>query len=75
MLIQHIQGNSGDGQPQTSFGALDSTKVPWFVLPQDFYVPKPSHEDPHPKPRVAKNALGAIICNGKMFYAIFGDSK
>ncbi|KAJ7474729.1 fungal chitosanase of glycosyl hydrolase group 75-domain-containing protein, partial [Mycena latifolia] len=60
-------GNSGDGQKQTAFGALNATAVPWFVLPQSF-------ADAQGK-SLKSNALGAIICDGKMFYAIFGDTN
>ncbi|KAJ7910503.1 fungal chitosanase of glycosyl hydrolase group 75-domain-containing protein [Mycena leptocephala] len=52
------------GESETSFGALDTTLVPWFVIPDQF-----QSADLQP------NALGAIICNGKMFYAIFGDTN
>ncbi|KAJ6617868.1 hypothetical protein B0H10DRAFT_1796540 [Mycena sp. CBHHK59/15] len=61
-VILHCCGNS-DGYPLTSFGALDAREVPWFVLPEilvTFFQP---------------NSLGAIICNGTIFYAIFGDTK
>ncbi|KAK0445348.1 fungal chitosanase of glycosyl hydrolase group 75-domain-containing protein [Desarmillaria tabescens] len=55
-----------DGQPETSFGALDATSVPWYVIPQTFWD---AHQDIKP------NALGAVICDGKMFYGIFGDTN
>ncbi|KAJ6555143.1 fungal chitosanase of glycosyl hydrolase group 75-domain-containing protein [Mycena vulgaris] len=57
---------SGDstGEKTTSWGHLDATKVPYFVIPDQF-------TSPHLKP----NSLGAIICDGKMFYAIFGDTN
>ncbi|KAJ7262894.1 fungal chitosanase of glycosyl hydrolase group 75-domain-containing protein [Mycena rebaudengoi] len=54
-------------QSLTSFGALDASKVPYFVLPQEFADKQ--------KGALKPNALGAIICNGKMFYAIFGDTN
>ncbi|KAJ7171129.1 fungal chitosanase of glycosyl hydrolase group 75-domain-containing protein [Mycena filopes] len=61
-------GNSG-GDPETRFGALDASSVPWYVLPEKFF-------EPQNKAKALKgNDLGAIICNGKMFYAIFGDSN
>ncbi|KAJ7457197.1 fungal chitosanase of glycosyl hydrolase group 75-domain-containing protein [Mycena galericulata] len=60
-------GNTGDGQPLTSFGALDARVVPWFVLPQSFADEQGS--------ALKANALGAIICDGKIFYAIFGDTN
>ncbi|KAJ7080638.1 fungal chitosanase of glycosyl hydrolase group 75-domain-containing protein [Mycena belliarum] len=63
----NCKGNTGDGQKETSFGALDASKVPWYVIPQSFADKQGNSLKP--------NALGAIICNGKMFYAIFGDSN
>ncbi|CAK5274350.1 unnamed protein product [Mycena citricolor] len=60
----NCKGNR-DGQSETSFGALDATKVPYFVLPERF-----TREN---KDILKNNALGAIICNGKMFYGIYGD--
>ncbi|KAK0229333.1 fungal chitosanase of glycosyl hydrolase group 75-domain-containing protein [Armillaria nabsnona] len=55
-----------DGQSETSFGALDAASVPWYVIPQTFWD---AHQDIKP------NALGAVICDGKMFYGIFGDTN
>ncbi|KAJ7035204.1 fungal chitosanase of glycosyl hydrolase group 75-domain-containing protein [Mycena alexandri] len=60
----NCKGNR-DGQSETSFGALDATKVPYFVLPERFTQEY--------KSILKDNALGAIICNGKMFYGIYGD--
>ncbi|KAJ7649248.1 fungal chitosanase of glycosyl hydrolase group 75-domain-containing protein [Mycena rosella] len=60
----NCKGNR-DGQTETSFGALDATKVPYFVLPERFTQQN--------KAILKDNALGAIICNGKMFYGIYGD--
>ncbi|KAJ6551830.1 fungal chitosanase of glycosyl hydrolase group 75-domain-containing protein [Mycena capillaripes] len=60
----NCKGNR-DGQTVTSFGALDATQVPYFVLPERFTV---EH-----KAILKDNALGAIICGGKMFYGIYGD--
>ncbi|SJL04887.1 uncharacterized protein ARMOST_08258 [Armillaria ostoyae] len=57
---------NGDGQDETDFGALDARSVPWYVLPNKFYK---ANKDIKP------NALGAIICDGKMYYGIFGDSN
>ncbi|KAJ7143732.1 hypothetical protein C8R44DRAFT_601367 [Mycena epipterygia] len=57
------RGNTS-GEPTTAWGKLDATKVPYFVVPDQF-------SSPHLKPK----SLGAIICDGKMFYAIFGDTK
>ncbi|KAJ7202067.1 fungal chitosanase of glycosyl hydrolase group 75-domain-containing protein [Mycena pura] len=60
----NCKGNT-DGQPDTSFGALDATRVPYFVLPERFTKDN--------KDILMDNALGAIICDGKMFYGIYGD--
>ncbi|KAJ6555141.1 fungal chitosanase of glycosyl hydrolase group 75-domain-containing protein [Mycena vulgaris] len=60
----NCKGNR-DGQTATSFGALDATKVPYFVLPEKFTQQN--------KAILKDNALGAIICDGKMFYGIYGD--
>jgi len=54
-------------QDETSFGALDATKVPYYVLPEKFTDQQ--------KDNIKANALGAIICNGKMFYGIYGDQN
>ncbi|KAJ7148812.1 fungal chitosanase of glycosyl hydrolase group 75-domain-containing protein [Mycena crocata] len=64
------------GDRQTSFGALDATKVPWFVLPQRFFDKSP-HDESAGKhaPALKENALGAVICDSKMYYAIFGDAN
>jgi chitosanase len=59
--------NNPDGQPDTSFGNLDAGKVPFYVLPLSFHNAQSSVIKP--------NALGAIVCNGKMFYGIFGDEE
>ncbi|KAJ7901507.1 fungal chitosanase of glycosyl hydrolase group 75-domain-containing protein [Mycena leptocephala] len=59
-----FQGNT-DGQSKTSFGALNAAEIPYFVLPETFTK---AHTD-----ILKQNALGAIICDGKMFYGIYGD--
>ncbi|KAJ6629352.1 fungal chitosanase of glycosyl hydrolase group 75-domain-containing protein [Mycena sp. CBHHK59/15] len=56
-------GNTS-GQPTTANGALDATKVPYFVIPDQFR-----------SSQLKSNCLGAIICDGNMFYAIFGDTN
>ncbi|KAJ6555173.1 fungal chitosanase of glycosyl hydrolase group 75-domain-containing protein [Mycena vulgaris] len=58
---------NSDVQTETTFGALDASKVPWFVLPQRFADEQ--------KKLLKPNALGAIICDGKIIYAIFGDTN
>ncbi|KAJ7867445.1 fungal chitosanase of glycosyl hydrolase group 75-domain-containing protein [Mycena leptocephala] len=60
----NCKGNT-DGQSKTSFGALNAAEIPYFVLPETFTK---AHTD-----ILKQNALGAIICDGKMFYGIYGD--
>jgi chitosanase len=59
-------GNT-DGQKETDFGALAAFEVPWVVIPGSF-VDKHSDELPG-------NNVVAVICNGNMFYGIFGDTN
>ncbi|KAJ5093731.1 hypothetical protein N7456_009592 [Penicillium angulare] len=59
------QGNQF-GQPQTNFGALAAYEVPWIVIPDRFGTTYKSD--------LPGNNIGAVICNGKMFYGIYGDS-
>jgi len=60
------KGN-GDGQAQTDYGALAAYQVPWVVTPESF-VNKHIEDLPG-------NNVAAVICNGNMFYGIFGDSN
>jgi chitosanase len=60
------KGN-GDGQAQTDYGALAAYEVPWIVIPESFVN---SHSS-----MVGANQLVATICDGKMYYGIFGDSN
>lgn len=60
------QGNT-DGQKLTAFGALDAIVVPWIVVPQRFFSDQ--------KGKIKGNAFAIVICDGKMFYAIVGDTK
>ncbi|KAJ5290869.1 hypothetical protein N7478_000120 [Penicillium angulare] len=59
------QGNQF-GQPNTNFGALAAYEVPWIVIPDRFGTTY--------KSVLPGNNVGAVICNGKMFYGIYGDS-
>ncbi|KAJ5594925.1 uncharacterized protein N7459_001133 [Penicillium hispanicum] len=59
------EGNQ-DGQAQTNFGALAAYEVPWIVIPDKFGT---TYEKVLPG-----NNIGAVICDGKMFYGIYGDS-
>ncbi|CAG8061968.1 unnamed protein product [Penicillium olsonii] len=60
------EGNP-DGQAQTNFGALSAYEVPFIVIPDQFATAYPSE--------FPGNNLAAVICNGKMFYGIYGDSN
>ncbi|KAJ5513243.1 Fungal chitosanase [Penicillium fimorum] len=55
-----------DGQPQTNFGALAAYEVPFIVIPDTFAG---AYET-----ALEGNNIGAVICDGKMFYGIFGDT-
>ncbi|KAF5356388.1 hypothetical protein D9758_009544 [Tetrapyrgos nigripes] len=59
--------NDPDGQSQTTYGSLDASAVPYYVVPEDLIGVGGGFIQP--------NSLGAIICGGKMFYAIMGDTK
>lgn len=62
----NFQGNP-DGQSETSFGTLNAATVPYFVLPLDFTQANQDILKP--------NAVGAIICDGKAYYGIYGDQE
>ncbi|KAJ5087210.1 hypothetical protein N7456_010826 [Penicillium angulare] len=64
-LDYKCKGNP-DGLPQTNFGALAAYEVPWIVIPDKFGT---TYENVLPG-----NNIGAVICDGKMFYGIYGDS-
>ncbi|KAJ5686358.1 hypothetical protein N7536_008977 [Penicillium majusculum] len=64
-LDYKCKGNP-DGLPDTNFGALAAYEVPFFVIPDRFGT-KYAKELPG-------NNIGAVICDGKMFYGIYGDS-
>jgi len=62
----NVQGNE-DGQPDTSFGRLNATQVPWIVIPLEFHQKE--------RKNIKPNALGAVVCDGRMFFNIFADEK
>ncbi|EPS33771.1 putative chitosanase [Penicillium oxalicum 114-2] len=64
-LDYKCKGNP-DGQPNTNFGALAAYEVPFIVIPDKFAT---TYESVLPG-----NNIGAVICDGKMFYGIFGDT-
>ncbi|THU98230.1 Chitosanase-domain-containing protein, partial [Dendrothele bispora CBS 962.96] len=61
--------NDPSGQGQTTWGYLNADQVPFYVLPQSLVFDETDGEFVQP------NSLGAIICGGKMFYAIMGDTN
>ena len=63
-VAANIRGNT-DGQPQTSYGNLSAFDVPYIVVP-DSYVT--NHQIPG-------NAISVVVCAGKMFYAVMGDTN
>ncbi|KAL4867789.1 fungal chitosanase of glycosyl hydrolase group 75-domain-containing protein [Aspergillus spectabilis] len=65
-LDHKCTGNS-DGLSDTNWGALAAYAVPFIVIP-DHYLQANEKEIPG-------NNVAAVICNGKMFYGILGDSN
>ena len=59
-----ISGNQ-DGQNETSYGDLSAYHVPWIVVPDSFAT----------QHKIPPNAISAVICAGRMFYAIMGDTN
>ncbi|KAL2849213.1 fungal chitosanase of glycosyl hydrolase group 75-domain-containing protein [Aspergillus pseudoustus] len=56
-----------DGQPLTNWGALSAYEVPFIVIPNRFLEANPT--------ATSGNNVAAIICNGKMYYGILGDTN
>ncbi|KAL2827883.1 fungal chitosanase of glycosyl hydrolase group 75-domain-containing protein [Aspergillus pseudoustus] len=56
-----------DGQALTDWGALSAYAVPFIVIPQEYVAPNQG--------AIPGNNVAAIICNGKMFYGILGDTN
>ncbi|RAH46649.1 glycoside hydrolase family 75 protein [Aspergillus brunneoviolaceus CBS 621.78] len=65
--IDYKCSGNGDGQPQTNWGALAAYEVPFIVIPDKFLT---ANTDLLPG-----NNVAAVICNGKMYYGILGDSN
>ncbi|KAL3450373.1 fungal chitosanase of glycosyl hydrolase group 75-domain-containing protein [Aspergillus insuetus] len=57
-----------DGQALTDYGALSAYAVPFIVIPQK-YVSSGNQD------AIPGNNVAAVICNGKMFYGILGDTN
>ncbi|KAL2788801.1 fungal chitosanase of glycosyl hydrolase group 75-domain-containing protein, partial [Aspergillus keveii] len=57
-----------DGQALTDYGALSAYAVPFIVIPQE-YVSSGNQD------AIPGNNVAAVICNGKMFYGILGDTN
>jgi len=60
-----VPSGNPDGQPTTSFGRLDSIRVPWIVIPESTFEQQ----------NIPPNAISAIICGGRMYYGIMGDTN
>ncbi|KAL4929763.1 glycoside hydrolase family 75 protein [Aspergillus undulatus] len=65
-INSQCRGNP-DGLNLTSWGALSAYAVPYIVIPGDYLE---AHEE-----TFSGNNVAAVICNGKMFYGILGDSN
>ncbi|OAQ69235.1 fungal chitosanase [Pochonia chlamydosporia 170] len=64
-LDYKCEGNP-DGQDETNFGALAAYEVPFVVIPDKFASEHSSE--------LAGNNLVAVICGGKLYYGVFGDT-
>jgi chitosanase len=56
-----------DGQKETDLGALAAYEVPYIVIPQKYVNTVMS--------KLPGNNVVAVICDGKMYYGIFGDTN
>ncbi|KAF7973572.1 hypothetical protein HWV62_14846 [Athelia sp. TMB] len=56
-----------DGQKETDLGALAAYEVPYIVIPQKYVNTVMSS--------LPGNNVVAVICDGKMYYGIFGDTN
>ncbi|KAL4952722.1 fungal chitosanase [Aspergillus filifer] len=65
-IDERCRGNE-DGLPETNWGALSAYEVPWVVIPDEYLT---ANHDILPG-----NNVAAVICNGRMFYSILGDSN
>jgi len=62
-LKSNGRGNP-DGQPETNFGALSAFNTPWVVVPDSSFN----------KLKIPPNAISVVVCDGKVFYGIMGDT-
>lgn len=65
--IDYKCAKNPDGQDQTDYGKLAAYEVPYIVIPEG-YVNKQ-------KSLLPGNNVVAVICGGKMYYGIFGDTN
>ncbi|KAJ1704935.1 hypothetical protein AFCA_005369 [Aspergillus flavus] len=65
--VNHKCEGNRDGQSQTNWGTLSAYAVPYIVIPDRFLAAN--------KDILPGNNLAAVICNGKMYYGILGDSN
>lgn len=59
--------NGDDGDAETAFGKLAAYETPYIVVPQSF-------QTKYAKTLPGNNVV-AVICDGKMYYGIFGDTN
>ncbi|KAF7974240.1 hypothetical protein HWV62_13128 [Athelia sp. TMB] len=59
--------NGDDGDAETAFGKLAAYETPYIVIPQAF-------QTKYAKALPGNNVV-AVICDGKMYYGIFGDTN
>ncbi|KAE8394993.1 putative extracellular chitosanase CsnC [Aspergillus alliaceus] len=65
--INHGCKGNPDGQEKTNWGALSAYEVPFIVIPDKYLMAN--------KATIKGNSIAAVICNGKMYYGILGDSN
>ncbi|KAF5859842.1 hypothetical protein ETB97_002394 [Aspergillus alliaceus] len=65
--INHGCKGNPDGQEKTNWGALSAYEVPFIVIPDEYLMAN--------KATIKGNSIAAVICNGKMYYGILGDSN
>ncbi|KAE8386697.1 endo-chitosanase C [Aspergillus alliaceus] len=65
--LNHGCNGNPDGQENTNWGALSAYEVPFIVIPGHFLQAN--------KGALKGNNIAAVICNGKMYYGILGDSN
>ncbi|KAF7590820.1 hypothetical protein BBP40_002342 [Aspergillus hancockii] len=65
--LNHDCKGNPDGQAQTNWGALSAYEVPFIVIPNSFQAANSA--------AIPGNNVVAVICGGRMYYGIFGDTN